>query len=92
MHRLFSGDLKDIHGPTFGELASDHVNGEHRFLEGCLRRAFDQNSWEETISELMDIESVIRHCPALQNEANAIHTLIEAERALTNFSRAVRAA
>jgi hypothetical protein len=91
MARLFSGDLKAVHGATFGDLCSDHVGSEHHFLEGSLHRAFAEKNWEESICELINIESVIRHCPALQNEAAAIRALIEAERVLGDFCRAVNA-
>ncbi len=91
MARLFSGDLRAVHGATFGDLGSDCVEGEHWFLEGCLERAFGKNSWDESICDLMNIECVIRHCPALQNEAAAIRALIEVERVLGDFSRAVNA-
>lgn len=91
MERLFSGDLRAVHGATFGDLASDHVDSEHHFLEDNLQRAFQQNTWDEAIGEMMTIESVIKYCPALQNEAAAIRALIEAERVLGDFCRAVNA-
>ena len=91
MHRLFSGDLKSIHGEAFGELNSKDVHMEHRFLATAMEHALAQNSWDECISELMLIESVVRHCPMLQNEAAAIHTLIEAEEVLSDFGNSVNA-
>lgn len=92
MHRLFSGDLKAVHGPSFGDLCSDEVDGEHQFMEDNLKRAFAANSWEEACCDLMILESVIHHCPKLQNEAAAIRALIEAENVLGAFCRAVNAA
>lgn len=91
MARLFSGDLKAVHGATFGDHCSDHVDSEHMFLEGCLKRAFAQKSWEESLCELINLECVIRYCPELQNEAAAIRALIEAENVLGDFCRAVNA-
>jgi hypothetical protein len=91
MAALFSGDLRAVHGATFGDLCSDHVDCEHIFLEECLQRAFDQNSWGECTSDLISIESVIRHCPKLQNEAAAIRALLEADRVLSDFCQAVKA-
>ena len=90
MERLFSGDLRAVHGPTFGDLASEHVKSEHRVLRDLLKRAFKQD-WEEACCELMDAESIIRHCPALQNETAAIRTLLEAEKVLDDFCRSVDA-
>lgn len=92
MHRLFSGDLRAIHGPTFGDLASDDVGMEHLFLEQVLNQAFERKDWSETMCDLMAIESVIRYCPKLRNEAAAIQALIEAEKVIGDFCRAVNAA
>jgi len=89
MERLFSGDLRAVHGATFGDLSSDHVEPEHLFIRGCLESAFNLNSWEDTICQLMTMEPAIRHCPTLQNEAAAIRALIKAENVLGDFCRAV---
>ena len=92
MRRLFSGDLKTVHGEDFGERASRSVGMEHRFLKQNLSRAFNMPTWDEACAELMVIESVIKHCPELQNEAAAIRALIEADKVLGNFCDAVEAA
>lgn len=92
MHRLFSGNLRALHGADFGDRGSESVNDEHQFLEQSLTRAFSLKSWDEVICELMVMESVIRHCPALKNEAAALRSLIEAEKVLGDFCRAVDAA
>lgn len=89
MARLFSGDLKAVHGATFGDRFSEHVAPEHLFIRDCLKSAFDLNDWDDTICQLMTIEPAIRHCPTLQNEAGAIRALIEAEKTLGDFCRAV---
>ncbi len=91
MQRLFSGDLKAVHGPTFGDLCGTDVGSEHHFLEQNIIRAFRQNTWDESIGELIGIESVIRDCPKLQNEAAAIRALVEAGDVLGDFCRAVNA-
>lgn len=91
MARLFSGDLKAVHGATFGDLSSEHVAPEHLFFRDSLRSAFGLNNWEDTICQLMGMEPAIRYCPTLQNEAAAIRALIEAEHTLGDFCRAVDA-
>jgi len=92
MHRLFSGSLKTVHGPTFGDLASDDVGSEHHFMTTNLKRIFAMTDWEDSFSHLMSLETVIRHCPALKNEAAVIRSLLEAEQYLIRFSNAVNAA
>lgn len=89
MAALFSGDLKAVHGETFGDHSSEHVAPEHWFIRDSLKSAFNMKDWDHTICELMTIEPAIRHCPTLQNEAAAIRTLIEAERVLGDFCEAV---
>ncbi|MDF7808721.1 hypothetical protein P4E94_14830 [Pontiellaceae bacterium B12219] len=91
MERLFSADLRAVHGPTFGDLCSDSVEGEHHFLTLNLDRIFALNDWDHIFCSLMDLESVIRYCPKLKNEAGAIRALIEAEKVLGDFCRAVKA-
>lgn len=90
MERLFSSDLKAVHGATFGDLGSQHVELEHLFIKDCLQRAFDAKDWEDAICQLIPIERIIRYCPTLRNEAGAIRALIEAEDVLGDFCRAVR--
>ncbi len=89
MAALFSGDLKAVHGSTFGDLGSEHVLPEHMFIRDSLRSAFGLNNWDDTICQLMVIEPAIRYCPTLQNEAAAIRALVEAERVLGGFCSAV---
>lgn len=94
MERLFSGDLKAVHGSTFGDRGSSEVECEHHFLKSCLQQIFYIKSefpWEDSISAFIGLESVIRHCPKLQNEAAAIRALLEAESVLSEFCYAVNA-
>jgi len=92
MERLFSGDLRAIHGSDFGGVGSDSGREEHLFLAESLERIMGKASHDEIMSDLMLLESVIRHCPALENEAAAIRMLVESENVLGDFTRAVRAA
>jgi hypothetical protein len=89
MAALFSGDLKAIHGETFGDYGSDDVRPEHVFIRQSLKSAFELKYWDDTICQLMAIEPAIRHCPTLQNEAAAIRALIQAEDVLSDFCQAV---
>jgi hypothetical protein len=89
MERIFSRDLKAVHGSTFGDNGSEHVKPEHLFLRDCLKSAFNLSCWDDVICQLMAIEPAIRHCPTLCNEAGAIRALIEAEDTLGDFCRAV---
>lgn len=91
MNKTYSKDLKSVHGAGFGDIASDDIYPEHFFLHENLRTAFNQPSWDEAISALMAIESVIQHCPKLMNEAAAIHSLLEAEEVLGEFCNCVSA-
>ncbi len=90
MHRLFSGDLRAIHGPTFGDPGSAAIGREHHFLAENLDELLDEKvSMDNSMSRLACVESVIRHCPELKNEANAIRTMHEAFEVLCGFVDAV---
>ncbi len=89
MERLFYVCPRNVSASQSDGISSLDVRAEHLFLAQSIQHAFAQNSWEECFAELEIAESVVRYCPALQQEAAAISALIDAERVLSNFCSAV---